>query len=149
MTRVRILGIGSPAGDDQAGWWVVDELHALGIENGNGIELVRLDRPGAALVPRLEYAAHVVLVDAMSSNAVAGTIRHFDRMDWRGYDGGLSSHGFGVFDALALAEAMDSLPPRLDLYGIEIGTLALDDAITPAVREAARTLAAGLADRLR
>lgn len=149
MTRVRILGIGSPAGDDQAGWWVIEELQALGMENRNGIELARLDRPGAALVPHLEHAAQVVLIDAMQSGAAPGTVRQFSRADWRGYDGGLSSHGFGVFAALALAEAMGSLPPRLDLYGIEIGAAEPGSAITPAVRESARALAAGLVDKLR
>ncbi|MEW6120567.1 MAG: hydrogenase maturation protease [Pseudomonadota bacterium] len=149
MTCVRVLGTGSPAGDDQAGWWVIDALHGLGIENANGVELDKLDRPGATLVPRLEHAAHVVLIDAMTSGAAPGTVRQFDRADWRGYEGGLSSHGFGVFAALALAEAMGSLPPRLDLYGIEIGAAEPGSAITPAVREAARALAARLADTLR
>ncbi|MCA1979437.1 MAG: hydrogenase maturation protease [Thiobacillus sp.] len=149
MTRLRILGIGSPSGDDQAGWWVIDALEDMGFSNRHGIELDRLDRPGAVLVSRLEHAAWVVLVDAMASGAIPGTIRHFDRTDWRGYDGGLSSHGLGVFAALELAEAMGSLPPRLDLYGIEIGAAGHSSGITPAVREAARALAIRLAGPIR
>ena len=46
MSRIRILGIGSPSGDDQAGWLVVDAL----AETGVGAELRKLDRPGATLV---------------------------------------------------------------------------------------------------
>ncbi len=45
MTRVRILGIGSPAGDDRAGWLVVDALRERGLAHAAGVELDKLDRP--------------------------------------------------------------------------------------------------------
>ena len=32
MSRVRILGIGSPSGDDQAGWLTIDALLAGGLQ---------------------------------------------------------------------------------------------------------------------
>ncbi len=148
MTQVRILGIGSPAGDDRAGWLVVDALRGMGLEKAAGIELDKLDRPGAGLVPYLETAVRVVLVDAMSSGAAPGTVRHFRRADWRAYEGGLSSHGFGVFAALALAEAMGGLPPQLDLYGIEVGAVTPDGLVTPAVQQAAAKLAEQLAGEI-
>ena len=114
MSGVCILGIGSPSGDDQAGWLTVEALLTL------GVGAVKLDRPGANLIPLLEKADWVILVDATQGNGRAGDIRHFGRNDWAGYGGGLSSHGFGVLDALMLAQALGSLPFRLDLYGIEI-----------------------------
>jgi len=147
MRRVRILGIGSPAGDDQAGWRVVDALRArLGARAD--VALDKLDRPGAGLLAHLEDATHVVLIDAVSSGAAPGTIRRVDRADWRNHAGGLSSHGFGVFDALALAEALGSLPPALALYGVEIGAAEPGDDLTPAVRAAVDELAARIADSL-
>jgi hydrogenase maturation protease len=142
----RVLGIGSPAGDDRAGWCVVDALHArLGARAD--IALDKLDRPGAGLLAHLEGAAHVVLIDAMRSGAAPGTIRRVDRADWRN-QGGPSSHGFGVFDALALAEALGSLPPALVVYGVEIGAAEPGEALTPAVRAAVDELAARIADEL-
>jgi hypothetical protein len=33
----------------------------------------------------------------------------------------LSSHGFGVAEALALGRALEELPPRVFIYGIETG----------------------------
>jgi len=116
MSGVCILGIGSPSGDDQAGWLTVDALLDL------GVGAIKLDRPGANLIPLLEKADWVILVDATQGNGRAGDIRHFGCDDWAGYGGGLSSHGFGVLDALTLAQALGSLPLRLDLYGIEIGS---------------------------
>lgn len=148
MTRTRILGIGSPAGDDQAGWLVIDALlsgrHAL----SDGIVAEKLDRPGANLVSFLENADRVVLIDAMQSDGEAGRIRHFDRRGWPAYARGLSTHGFGVLDALLLAQALDALPPQLDLYGIELASAVPGDEAGIEVRGAARRLAGIIAATL-
>ena len=149
MSGVRILGIGSPSSDDQAGWLVVDALLASGVQTGEGISIEKLDRPGASLISRLENASRVILIDAMQGGGPAGSIRHFDRTDWPGYGGGLSSHGFGVLDALALARELGSLPPRLDVYGIEIGSAAPGETAGTAVQDAARQLARRIAAELR
>ena len=148
MSGVRILGIGSPSGDDQAGWLVVDVLLASGLLGGREVIVEKLDRPGANLIRLLENASRVILVDALQSNGEVGEIRRFDREDWPGYCHGLSSHGFGVIDALSLAQALGSLPPRLDLYGIEIGPVVPGDEPGDSIQAAARQLAKLIAAEL-
>ena len=148
MNGVRILGIGSPSGDDQAGWLVVDALLASGLLGGREVVVEKLDRPGANLIRLLENASRVILVDAMQGNDQVGQIRRFDQKDWPGYCHGLSSHGFGVLDALSLARELGSLPPRLDLYGIEIGSCKPGDAPGAGVQDAARQLAQLIAAEL-
>lgn len=145
MSRVRIFGIGSPSGDDQAGWLTVDALLAAGLD---GVVVEKLDRPGANLVPLLENASRVILIDAMAGSGRVGEIRRFDQKDWPGYCQGLSSHGFGVLAALSLAQALGSLPPRLDLYGIEIGSANPGDEAGQEVQAAAQRLAAMIASSL-
>lgn len=143
-----MLGIGSPAGDDRAGWLVVDALLADGRWVSRGIVVEKLDRPGADLISHLENGTWVILIDAMQSGGPAGRIRHFDHTDWAAYPRGLSSHGFGVLDALSLAHALDALPARLDLYGIEVGAVAPGEEPGAAVRSAARRLAGTVAAAL-
>jgi hydrogenase maturation protease len=143
--RVRILGIGSPSGDDQAGWLTVDALRASGMKACDEMVIEKLDRPGANLIPLLENASWVILVDAMQSGGQPGRIQRFDQKDWPGYCHGLSSHGFGVLDALSLAQALGSLPPRLDLYGIEIGSANPDEEPGESIQAAARELACRIA----
>ncbi|MGK2952989.1 MAG: hydrogenase maturation protease [Thiobacillus sp.] len=145
---VRILGIGSPSGDDQAGWLTVDALRAAGMLTSPAIVIDKLDRPGANLIPMLENASRVILVDAMQRGGEPGEIRHFDQQDWPDYGHGLSSHGFGVLAALSLARELGSLSPRLDLYGIEIGSVNPDEKPDDCIRAAARQLARRIAAEL-
>jgi hydrogenase maturation protease len=145
---LRILGIGSPSGDDQAGWLTVDALLATGIQTSAAILIDKLDRPGANLISLLENASRVILVDAMQGNGQPGEIRHFDQQDWPDYGHGLSSHGFGVLAALSLARELGSLPPRLDLYGIEIGSGAPVDTPGMAIHAASQQLARLIADQM-
>lgn len=145
---IRVFGIGSPSGDDQAGWLTIDALLDRGVQHVPGATLGKLDRPGASLIAHLQDADRVILIDAMLSGCQPGLIRRFDQEDWPDYSRGLSSHGLGVLDALLLARALGSLPPRLDLYGIEIGVAAADVAPGSEVRASARQLAARIATEL-
>lgn len=144
MIAVRILGIGSPSGDDQAGWLTVDALLAGGVPTAE-IDIQKLDRPGANLIPLLDDAAWVILIDAMQSHEPVGHIRHFGADNWPAYRHGLSSHGLGVLDALALARELGSLPSRLDLYGIEIGAANPGEPAGSEVQAAAQQLAQRIA----
>jgi hydrogenase maturation protease len=148
MKQVHVLGIGSPSGDDQAGWLTVDALLASGVSADEKIGIEKLDRPGANLIPLLDKAPWVILIDAMQSDAQVGRIRRFDRKDWPEYSQGLSSHGFGVLDALSLAQALGSLPARLDLYGIEIGSANPDEVPGDSIQAASRQLAQRIAAEL-
>ncbi len=141
MSRLRIIGVGSPSGDDQVGWLTIDALIESGLGSDGDVSLDKLDRPGAHLISLLEGSEWVILVDAMSSNTHPGSIRRFDQLDWPGYSQGLSGHGLGVLDALQLARELGSLPARLDLYGVEIGSVRPHDAPGPGMLEAARALA--------
>lgn len=148
MSRLCILGIGSPSGDDQAGWMVVDALLDRGVQTGGEIVIDKLDRPGATLLTLIEQADWAILIDAMQGNGLPGTIRRFDQQDWPAYCGGLSSHGFGVLDALMLGRELGSLPPRVDLYGIEIGDAAPGSESGTAIQAAVQLLADSLAAEL-
>ncbi|MDO9221048.1 MAG: hydrogenase maturation protease [Thiobacillus sp.] len=148
MSRVRILGIGSPSGDDQAGWLVIDALRASGVATAEDIAIEKLDRPGVNLIALLEHAPWAILVDAMQCDGPIGEVRHFGAEDWPAYSQGLSSHGLGVLEALLLARELGSLPPRLDVYGIAIGSANPGEPAQSAVIAAAAQLAQRIAGDL-
>ncbi len=148
MSRVRILGIGSPSGDDQAGWLTVDALRDAGVSDNDQVFIEKLDRPGANLIALLENAAWVIVVDATHSNSQIGRVQRFGQEDWPDYQQGLSSHGLGVIDALKLACELGCLPAKLDLYGIEIGEVVPGEVPGRCIQAATRQLAYLIANDL-
>lgn len=148
MSKIRILGIGSPSGGDQAGWLTIDALRASGVGDIDEVFIDKLDRPGANLISLLEHASRVILIDAMQSNGPIGRIQRFDQKDWPDYNQGLSSHGFGVLAALSLARELGCMPARLDLYGIEIGDVMPGAVPGISIQAAAQQLAGLIANDL-
>ena len=117
---IRILGIGSPLGDDQVAWRVIEALRE---RLPAVVDLHALDRPGATLVNWMRDVHWLILVDALRSDAAPGSVVKIDPQTLAEDAGAISSHAMRLADSLQLAAALDCLPPRLDIYGIEIATL--------------------------
>lgn len=118
---LRIIGIGSPFGDDALGHQALERLQQ---EDGlfpPGTELLELDRPGSSLVPLLENSRAVVIIDAMQSGQPPGTVQRLKTDELITETKLPSSHNLGVAEALALARVLNVLPERLLIYGIEAG----------------------------
>ena len=82
---------------------------------------------------------NVIIVDAVSSGAKPGTIFRIDAnkeivpKKFFHY----STHAFSIAEAIELARAMNVLPPKLVVYGIEGANFAAGIDISPPVKEAA------------
>ncbi len=117
----RIIGVGSPFGADRAGWEAVDYLQTTGFpERYPQLDWQTLDRPGPRLIEWFAGRDLVVIIDALLGGA-PGEARVVDTTELADHEAGLSSHGFGVAAALAMAEALGDLPQRLVIVGIEVG----------------------------
>lgn len=122
--RVLILGIGSPFGADTLGWGAVEALAQSGLaEQFPGLELhfEQSDRPGSRLLTLLGQAAAAIIIDAMHSGLPAGCVRRFVADELTAESGLLSTHGFGIADALALGRTLGGLPGEIVVLGIEMG----------------------------
>jgi len=95
---VAVMGIGSPAPGDDAGWRVAEAL--AGRED---VRVLCLDRPGLGLVDHIEAFPRAVLVDAAPG---LRRPRWLAPGELEGGGGPLSSHAGGVAEALALARAL-------------------------------------------
>lgn len=151
---IRILGIGSPFGDDKLGWEVITALRQSLQQSSliqrlpaHQISLATCDRPGSRLLELMQGADLVVLIDAVSSDAPVGTLLRLQGEQIETADGLLSSHGFGVASALALAKALNALPARVVLWGVEVGPApetAADAPMRPEVEQAIPRLVAAV-----
>jgi hydrogenase maturation protease len=140
----RVIGVGSPFGDDRAGWEVVAALRSAA-PLPLRVDIRACDRPGAALVQWLAGVEHAVIIDAaLSAGSPPGRVRWLAEREIEARRA-VSSHGFGLAEALALARALGDAPSRVSVLAISVTHLegeALSDPVREAVPVAVREVLA-------
>jgi len=98
----------------------------------------------------MAWGTSVILVDAIQSGAVPGTIHCFDASENALPSGAFpcSTHAFGVAEAIEMARALHELPPHLIVYGIEGETFADAQGLSPAVQRAVAEVANRIAGKI-
>ncbi|HYL34388.1 MAG TPA: hydrogenase maturation protease [Bryobacteraceae bacterium] len=111
---MRIIGCGNTdRADDAAGLLVAQRLREL------GLDAIEHSGDGFALLDLWHGSDDVVLVDAMVSGAPPGTVSVWDGSIPVCASFRCSSHMFGPAEAIELGRALDRLPRRIRIYGIE------------------------------
>ncbi len=117
--RLRVIGVGSPQGDDAVGLAVGRRLLTQHLPED--VEVLLRERPGLDLLDDLRDADAAVLIDALHAGAEPGRVHSLAARELaRGAR--LSSHELGVGAALALADALGARRPPLRIIGIEIAS---------------------------
>jgi hydrogenase maturation protease len=116
---VRVIGVGRRAGgDDGAGPAVIERLRAD--NRANDFELHEVPEP-SALIPLLEGAQRVIVVDAALGAGAAGTVLVVRPEDVETCAiSSLSTHGMGVGQAIALARVLAPENVCPDIYLVAI-----------------------------
>lgn len=149
--RAKIIGIGSPFGDDRFGWEAAEALRHSAAMNAvapGRIEILALDRPGAMLPAHWQEAGIVILLDAVRSGATPGTRHRLDANDLPGARRLYSSHGFGIVPAIELARVLGDMPPRLLLRGMEADSTWTGFSLSPVVADALPSLVADIVEEV-
>lgn len=132
LRDLLVVGIGSPHGDDAIGWIITQELsrslpHARSIdpigraafrELRTPLDLVDwLDKPKGDDRP-----ARLVVIDAVVSPMPVGHLQVWvwPKIGWE-MRRASGSHDIPLADALAIAERLGRLPPRVEILGINVG----------------------------
>lgn len=114
MTRPIVMGLGSPHGDDQAGWLIVEELAARGYPPS---QLRRLRHP-AELLDHLTADETCLICDACQaadSERVSCWMWPDERLT------GLRGHGthdMAVSEVLELARTLHRCPPKVEVWAV-------------------------------
>jgi hydrogenase maturation protease len=117
--HILVIGVGNEyRSDDAAGLVVARRLRRLSLGN---VTVIEASGEGTDLMESWKGADTVIIVDAASSGAKPGTIHRIDARAQRIPTGLLrySTHAFSVGEAVELARAMNRLPPRMVVFGIE------------------------------
>jgi hydrogenase maturation protease len=120
MTRTLVLGLGNPLmGDDGAGLAALEQLRNEWEVPGE-VELVDGGTWGMNLLPLIESAERIILLDAIHTDARPGTVVVLQREDLpRYFSLKLSPHQIDLREVLALAELRGTLPKDIVAFGVE------------------------------
>jgi hydrogenase maturation protease len=144
---IRVVGIGNPArGDDAAGREVARRLRK---RKPRGLDVRECDGDAGALLSAWEGAEEVVVVDACRGAGSPGSVHVFEEADVErlGALQAVSTHTFGVVEAVGLARALGRLPSRLVIYALEGGDFRIGTELTPPVDRAVDSVVALLVQR--
>lgn len=145
-----VLGLGNPLlADDGVGIEVLDRLRR-GWDLPPGVDLVDGGVWGLSLLPEIEDADRLLLVDAIDLDREPGSLVVLEREDLPAFlDGKLSTHQVGLRDLLALAVFRGTLPERTVAMGLQPASMELEPGLTERVDAGMTGLMDRVLDRLR
>ena len=132
LLRPLVIGVGNSwRGDDGVGPGTIEALARL---DDLDADLLTLDGEPARLVAAWQGRSFVVVVDAVIAGDPPGTIHVVtDLTRLPGAAPGASSHGGGVAEAVVLGRALEQLPDRLVVVGVEPATVGHGAGLSPTV----------------
>ncbi len=142
MKKVAVVGLGNILmGDDGFGVRVIEELEKT--ENLPGsVTLVQAETAGIAILPHVDDADLIIMVDAVNFDADYGEIRVFSDYDI-GADRTpiLSMHEAGARDLISVVRLVTSRVPKLLLVGIKPRNISCGVQMSPEVTAGVRKAA--------
>jgi hydrogenase maturation protease len=116
-----VVDLGNPIlGDDGIGWRVADAIKA-GLDDPD-VEVLCLSLGGLALMEHLAGYRRVIIIDAMTTGAAAGTLHALSarEMDELSVQHTASVHDLSLAHALALGRELGlDLPEEIQMVGVE------------------------------
>ncbi len=136
MTRTLVIGVGSPLmTDDGLGLHALERLRAE-TDVGPEVELLDGGTWGMNLLPYVEDAERVLLIDAIRRGGAPGALVVLERDElplW--FEARLSPHQVDMRDVLALAELRGTLPADTVAIGLEPERVELGTELSAVVHE--------------
>ena len=128
-----VLGVGNPLfGDDGAGIELLSRLSSQHLPEG--IELLDGGTDGMYLLPYLEEADRLLVLDAIDIAAAPGTVVEIDGATFPTVlRTSLSAHQLGLLDVLGAARLRGCEPRTIRLVGIQPASLSFGWGLSPAV----------------
>jgi hydrogenase maturation protease len=134
--KILVIGIGNAfRSDDAAGLRVVRKLKETRFDAAT---LLEHSGEGAGLMETWKGADAVILIDAVCSGARPGAIRRYEPLV-RPLPAAMfqhSTHAFSVPQAIELSRALNQLPARFVVFGIEGKDFRAGEQLSPEVARA-------------
>lgn len=137
-------------GDDGIGVLAVERLQARP-DLPPGVTVIDGGTGGVGLIPLMEGCDRVILVDAVPMGLPAGSIRRltWDEVRLVAPEQSLSLHQSDLTGALVLAQALDTLPQEVIIYGVQPLLIEWDQPLSQPVERALPVLVDALMHEVR
>ena len=135
MTETLVLGLGNILlGDEGVGVRVIERLLEQ-VEFPEEVQVLDGGTLGLDLLPYLEGAARLLVVDAAQARKPAGTLVRLTGREIPIFldVSKVSPHQEGLQDLLAVAALKGYLPEELVFLGVQVGSLGVSLELSPAV----------------
>jgi hydrogenase maturation protease len=123
--RTLIVGLGSAHGDDTAGWRVVERLRAVLVDD---VESLIAAHP-IEVLEHLQKVSDLHICDACHGGRARGHLHCWHWPEFVERTGKMqhSSHAMSLDEALRLGTSLGLLPPRVTIWGIDVGESSSTD----------------------
>jgi hydrogenase maturation protease len=153
MPTSVVIGIGNEyRSDDGVGMTIVRTLNEQSQPDDLAVSYIEAGMvDGASLIDYWSTDNRVIIIDAVSSGAQAGTLYHFDALAEQ-LPTSVSfgdTHGFGVTEAVMLATMLKQLPAALHVYAIEGEDFSTGLGLSPTLQEALPAIVVQIQQHLR
>ena len=146
---VLVLGLGNLLmSDDSIGVRAVQRLqHDYRVPEG--VTLLDGGTLGLDLLPYIELADSLLIIDALEMQAAPGSLFRLEGDEVpRAFASKLSVHQMGLQDLLAVAELQGYAPHKLVVHGIQAGSIEMKLELSTAVAEAMESLNSAIINEL-
>ena len=135
-SKVKVISVGNDLyGDDGVGTAVIEMLGQ--IPEMKGIELVNGATDALGLIDHFDDTEHVILIDAAQMGEKPGTVKVFskDEVKLKIKMDHLTVHGMSLAEAFDIAKAIDKLPEKITIIGIEPENIGISEKLSDVVAE--------------
>jgi hydrogenase maturation protease len=146
LPRKLVVGIGSPHGDDQAGWRLAERL-AIAFDQDNVV--VRKAKSPSELLDWLDGIERLIVCDACRGLGRVGEIKRWtwpaselQQASWSG------THDLSLPAVLQLADRLGRLPPTVVVWSVEGASVEALGAMSSHVAAALPNLADQIANEV-
>ena len=149
VSETVVIGVGNPLmGDDGLGIAVLAELQERWSFEPP-LELLDGGTWGMNLLPHVERARRLLIIDAITNDAVPGSLVVLEKADIpRFLARKLSPHQIDVKEVLALAELRGTLPEEVVAIGLEPESVEMRAALSPVLASGMATVVEAVVERL-
>lgn len=135
-SKIKVIAVGNDLyGDDGVGHSVIEILEQM--PEMSNVELIDGATDALGLIDHFEDNSHIILVDAAQMSEEPGTVKVFskDEVRLKIKMDHLTVHGISLAETFDIAKAVDKLPEKITIIGIEPKNIGISEELSDIVKQ--------------